>query len=82
MEAEQGEVQLGHDKVLVVTRITDQGRLLTVAGNIESRLVVYRHGFRSLDPLDQECGPSSVDGGIVKVGRGTGASSVDVVEVE
>jgi hypothetical protein len=82
VEADQREVELGDDDVLVIAGIAQERGALTVARHVEASLVADRHSRRSRDLLDEERGPSPVDRGVVEVGRDTGATAIDVVEVE
>jgi hypothetical protein len=58
-------VELGDDHVLVIAGIAEERGPLTVALRVEAGLVAYRRRRRSGDLLDEERGPSSVDGGVV-----------------
>jgi hypothetical protein len=67
VEAQQGQMQLAHDHVLVVTRITEQGCLLTVARHIAASRPIDGHDDGTGDLLGQEGSTSCIDLAVVQL---------------
>ena len=82
MEAQEGQLELGDDQVLVVAGVADQGSVLAVAGQIQPGRAVDRYRRRPGDLLGQQRGLAPVHGAVVQLWRGDRPAPIDAVEVQ